>query len=628
MVCALERDCDAGDVAQLLQFENIDWFPSDHTATATGWEAGLALYKDSHRLQRTQDASERCSALAKLVQAFVACPSAAESMFEASPPWQLFAYEAGSSSSDALLLQLLALCAGLLRRVSETNVQVTSAADPAAELIYILKSFHIPLLLQFLTAQSTLPAFRKKTEALGIQCQDIEWFSRAAMLKITLQMCTKQGFMPADVLSEATRHAERLVELAPGNPASHEIRSYVHMHDAQQDLDAACRSMQAAMYVAEAAKDDVGVSLYAQQVMYFMLWDFNGSQNKTRSALSSLEMSVRGVLHSVKEAEEHIREARAPESVCDAVQSMASSRLTAAKRRLSALAYTLSGTPQALLDYLQPYRPQARNSQPQHTAPVRPSCSQLAHSSRRSVKLGLRLPSMLKRRSLAQRQRSHGMSSSISVPASAAHKTSSNSDMTTNKVTVSTAGTSSRSANTRLSCKTAIRTKRVSSQTSKPAEACTADRVLYPGRAACTGKASQPSKASVLTNTGGDPARTASTAMVADAGCAACTEHGVSAPAKPLLCVDDVSLAPTAAKGQQSSWNDSGSQALGASDDPDFSRSASSSSSIASMFSASSCWDAPFWFMPEPDELCRDADRSSCTATAADTSNTTLPKHA
>ncbi len=32
------------------------------------------------------------------------------------------------------------------------------------------------------------------------------------------------------------------------------------------------RSMKAAMQIAEAAKDDVGVLLYAQQVMYFMLW--------------------------------------------------------------------------------------------------------------------------------------------------------------------------------------------------------------------------------------------------------------------------------------------------------------------------------------------------------------------
>lgn len=30
--------------------------------------------------------------------------------------------------------------------------------------------------------------------------------------------------------------------------------------------------MSAAMHIAEAAKDDVDVLLYAQQVMYFMLW--------------------------------------------------------------------------------------------------------------------------------------------------------------------------------------------------------------------------------------------------------------------------------------------------------------------------------------------------------------------
>ncbi|KAL0047558.1 hypothetical protein WJX82_006558 [Trebouxia sp. C0006] len=287
MAGAFVRDCDVGGVGLVMHFESIDWFPVDHKATATGWEAGLALYKESHRLQQTQDAHER-------------------------------------------------RCAELLGRVCETNVKGTTAADPAAdpgaELIYILNNFHIPLFGQFVTAQSALPAFRDKTEALGIHCQDIEWFSRHAMLKFTLQMCTKQGFMPADVLSEATRHAERLVELAPGNPASHELRSYVHMHNTEQDLDIACGSMKAAMQIAEAAKDDVGVLLYAQQVMYFMLWKFNSTPSKTREALS-LEKSLSGVLHTVKESEEHIREARASESVCDVVQSMASSRLTAAKCR-------------------------------------------------------------------------------------------------------------------------------------------------------------------------------------------------------------------------------------------------------------------------------------------------------
>lgn len=323
------------------------------------------------------------------------------------------------------------------------------------------------------------------------------------------------------------------------------------------------------------------------------------------------------------------REARASESVCDVVQSMASSRLTAAKCRLARLAFTISGTPQALLHYLQPYTPQARHTQPQHTAPGQPSCRQPAHSRAKVVKLGLRLPSMLRRASPAQGQSFHGISSSISVPASATNKPTSNSKSTTSKVKVSTAGTSNRSASTQISCKTAIRTNRASSQTTQPAEACKADRALDPGRAACTGKASTPSKASFLRNPGGDEACTASVAMVADAGSAACTGHGVSEPAKPRkLCAADVHTAGSAAKGQQSSWDESGSQALGASDDPDFCRSASSSSSTGSMFSASSFWDAPFWFMPEPDELCRDADRSSCTATAADKSNTSISKSA
>ncbi len=311
---------------------------------------------------------------------------------------------------------------------------------------------------------------------------------------------------------------------------------------------------------------------------------------------------------------------------------MASSRLTAAKRRLARLAFTISGTPQALLDYLQPYRPKARHTQPQHTAPVRPSCSQLAHSGGNCVKLGLRLPSILRRTGPAQGQSFHGRSSSISMPASATHNTTSNSKSATSKVKVSTAGTGNRSANTQLPCKTAIRTSRVSSQSNGPAEACTADRALNPGRAACTGKASTPSKASftVLKNPGGDQACTASAAMVADTGSAACTGHGVSEPAKPRkLCAADIHTAGSAAKGQHSSWDESGSQALGASDDPDFCRSASSSSSsTGSMFSASSFWDAPFWFMPEPDELCRDADRSPFKTTAAGTSNTTISKSA
>ena len=65
MAGAFVRDCDVGGVGLVMHFESIDWFPVDHKATATGWEAGLALYKESHRLQQTQAstsvvAAKRC----------------------------------------------------------------------------------------------------------------------------------------------------------------------------------------------------------------------------------------------------------------------------------------------------------------------------------------------------------------------------------------------------------------------------------------------------------------------------------------------------------------------------------------------------------------------------------------
>lgn len=58
---------------------------------------------------------------------------------------------------------------------------------------------------------------------------------------LALQKCTKQGSMPPEVLTEAQRHAERLVHIAPDNPASHELKSYVLMHAVQMDLQEACR---------------------------------------------------------------------------------------------------------------------------------------------------------------------------------------------------------------------------------------------------------------------------------------------------------------------------------------------------------------------------------------------------
>jgi len=66
-------------------------------------------------------------------------------------------------------------------------------------------------------------------------------FSYNTYPMLALQKCTKQGSMPPEVLSEAQRHAERLVHIAPDNPASHELKSYVLMHDVKMDLQEACR---------------------------------------------------------------------------------------------------------------------------------------------------------------------------------------------------------------------------------------------------------------------------------------------------------------------------------------------------------------------------------------------------
>ncbi len=64
MMSSFVRDCDVGGMGLVMQFESIDGFPVDHKATATGWEAASALYKESYRLLQTQAstsvATSRC----------------------------------------------------------------------------------------------------------------------------------------------------------------------------------------------------------------------------------------------------------------------------------------------------------------------------------------------------------------------------------------------------------------------------------------------------------------------------------------------------------------------------------------------------------------------------------------
>jgi len=64
----------------------------------------------------------------------------------------------------------------------------SNRADPAAEMARIMRSVHNPLLTTIVTASCTSSEFRKIAERLDLRCQDVEWFARAATLKIILQV--------------------------------------------------------------------------------------------------------------------------------------------------------------------------------------------------------------------------------------------------------------------------------------------------------------------------------------------------------------------------------------------------------------------------------------------------------
>lgn len=55
-----------------------------------------------------------------------------------------------------------------------------------------------------------------------------------------LQEAAKQGGMEDEVAAQAVRHADRLIKLAPDNPASYEFRAYTVMHSQDPAFDSAC----------------------------------------------------------------------------------------------------------------------------------------------------------------------------------------------------------------------------------------------------------------------------------------------------------------------------------------------------------------------------------------------------
>ncbi len=77
----------------------------------------------------------------------------------------------------------------LMNLLAETLTN-SNRADPTAEMAMIMRSLHNPLLTTIVTASCTSSEFRQITEDLDLRCQDVEWFARAATLKIILQVST------------------------------------------------------------------------------------------------------------------------------------------------------------------------------------------------------------------------------------------------------------------------------------------------------------------------------------------------------------------------------------------------------------------------------------------------------
>ena len=84
------------------------------------------------------------------------------------------------------------LCAVLFMRLGRGVSSSSKKPDLGALLAQLMTRVHFPLYTTFLVAMHSVTDFTTVAHTLGLRYQDIEWFSRAAMLKVTLQVCLNQ----------------------------------------------------------------------------------------------------------------------------------------------------------------------------------------------------------------------------------------------------------------------------------------------------------------------------------------------------------------------------------------------------------------------------------------------------
>ncbi|KAL0019643.1 hypothetical protein WJX77_008172 [Trebouxia sp. C0004] len=244
---------------------------------------------------------------AKLVQAFIACPSIHDGTCGAAKTcneqMEEFIQQGPEPVEKSSLL--LGLCAELLH---ETTREQHGTEE---HMVKWLKSFHNRICLSTLLQKHCdsilnkgLTDITSGLDAYGLQYQDLEWFSRAAMVSAVLKEYKQAGkSMSTELTRKLTRHVKRMIALAPDNPAGYEMMSYVLMKNTST-LQEAAMNMRKAMSAAGANGDNTGVMQYALQCMYFMLWMHSMKPDSVEQR-AELRQEIQPLLEAAQSAETH-----------------------------------------------------------------------------------------------------------------------------------------------------------------------------------------------------------------------------------------------------------------------------------------------------------------------------------
>ncbi|KAL3135334.1 hypothetical protein ABBQ32_007526 [Trebouxia sp. C0010 RCD-2024] len=332
----------------------------------------------------------QCCCWAKMVKAYIACPGVFEQQVNSGTIHfpDIPKLVSGVEHPEHLFVVLSEIFADRLQTLVRSFTNCRCQDQPTHTNFMELLPHHLYLCTQLVRVLHEIPSMRHTAEDIGLSYQDIEWFSRATMLRTVMLEAAKQGGMKDEVAVQAMRHADRLIKLAPDNPASYEFRAYIEMHSLDAAFDSACMYMQTAMRTAKQSGDELGAAQYTMQVMYCMLWKLSTSKSKNRrSDAIALEPELQQVLLSAGTADTIARLPPYDRMAPSSWQHAASVRLLTAAATVAKLAFAIPECPQQLLEYLQPLIARLPRKRADGMKPQDDKRHQTTHS-RNSIKAG------------------------------------------------------------------------------------------------------------------------------------------------------------------------------------------------------------------------------------------------